>query len=95
MEFIHDQGEDRTTPFELAAASELKRHIEMALASLPLRYREVLLLVAVERLDPIDAAQILNINSDTLRQRLHRGRDMIARKLQLMGSIPSELREEY
>jgi RNA polymerase sigma factor (sigma-70 family) len=72
---------ERTSPFDLASASELERRLELALWALPLTYREVLLLVAVERLDPADAADVLGLRPDALRQRLARGRAMLADEL--------------
>jgi RNA polymerase sigma-70 factor (ECF subfamily) len=66
-----------TSPFELAAASELERRLEAALASLPVRYREVLLLVAMEGLTPQQAATVLRIAPEAVRQRLLRARGMI------------------
>lgn len=65
------------TPHELLAATEAQRRAEAALAALPLAYREVLLLVAVERLEPAEAAQVLELKPDALRQRLARARAMI------------------
>jgi RNA polymerase sigma factor (sigma-70 family) len=72
---------ERTSPFDLASASELERRLELALGALPLAYREVLLLVAVERLEPMDAAAVLGLRPDALRQRLARGRAMLADEL--------------
>jgi RNA polymerase sigma-70 factor (ECF subfamily) len=80
---------ERTSPFDLASASELERRLELALARLPTKYREVLLLVAVERLDPADAAGALGLRPDALRQRLARARGMIAKELERMERRPS------
>jgi RNA polymerase sigma-70 factor (ECF subfamily) len=84
-----------TSPFEDAAASEIERRIESALASLPATYREVLLLVGVEGLQPIDVAAICGVTPATLRQRLHRARDLLARRLdrraELTGTTASEV----
>jgi RNA polymerase sigma-70 factor (ECF subfamily) len=71
------------TPFEQASANEAERKAEAAIASLPLKYREVLLLVAVERLEPIEAAAVLGIKPEALRQRLVRARGMIAARMAL------------
>jgi len=71
----------RASPFETAAASELARRIEQALASMPATSREVLLLVGVAGLDHADAAEVCGITTDTLRQRLHRARAALARAL--------------
>ena len=75
---------ERTSPFDLASANELERRLELALGALPLGYREVLLLVVVERLDPADAAGVLGLRPEALRQRLSRGRAMLALALEAM-----------
>jgi RNA polymerase sigma-70 factor (ECF subfamily) len=72
---------DGDTPFDAAAANQLEVQLEAAIAALSPRYREVILLVAVERMSPAEAAQVLKLKPDTLRQRLLRARDMIARTL--------------
>ena len=72
---------DHVSPFDVAAASESERRLEGALAALPVKYREVLLLVAVERLEPAEAARVLGINAEALRQRLSRARAMLAERL--------------
>ena len=69
------------TPFEEAAASETHLALERALSALPESYREVLLLVAVERMDPGEAAQVIGISPEALRQRLSRARSMIKEAL--------------
>jgi RNA polymerase sigma-70 factor (ECF subfamily) len=48
--------------------------LERALAAVPLASREVLLLVGVEGLDREEAARVVGISYDALRQRLHRAR---------------------
>ena len=69
------------SPFELTASNETERRVETALASLPPTYREVLLLVGVEGLTPAEAARVCGVSKETLRQRLHRARTMLARRL--------------
>jgi RNA polymerase sigma-70 factor (ECF subfamily) len=69
------------SPLDLAAASELHRRLEAALASLPAIYREVLLLVAVDGLDHRDAAAVCGVTASTFRQRLKRARDLLTRRL--------------
>ncbi len=76
----------RTSPFEDAAASELERRIERALAALPVAAREVLLLVAVSGLDHSDAADVCGITPEALRQRLHRAREALAKALEQEGA---------
>jgi RNA polymerase sigma-70 factor (ECF subfamily) len=72
----------RSSPFELAAASELERRIERALAAMPAASREVLLLVGVAGLDHSDAADVCGVAPEALRQRLHRAREALSKALE-------------
>src|SRR4051794_34666845 len=74
-------GLNESSPFEQAVAGELEARLEAALASLPVGFREVLLLVGVEGLRPAEAALVCGITPDALRQRLKRARDMLAQRL--------------
>jgi RNA polymerase sigma-70 factor (ECF subfamily) len=69
------------SPFEEAAANELERRIERALARLPRHAREVLLLVSVAGLSHADAAEVCGVTPDALRQRLSRARTALAHAL--------------
>jgi RNA polymerase sigma-70 factor (ECF subfamily) len=69
-------------PLALAEAAQTNARLEGALAALPETYREVLLLVAVERLEPQQAAAVLGLRDDALRQRLSRARAMLADALE-------------
>jgi RNA polymerase sigma-70 factor (ECF subfamily) len=71
----------RSSPFEETAARELERRLEAALATMPLIYREVLLLVAVEGLRPSEAAAVCGISPEALRQRLSRGRALLEQRM--------------
>jgi RNA polymerase sigma-70 factor (ECF subfamily) len=73
---------ERSSPFEAAAASELQRRLERALAALPATSREVLLLVAVAGLDHSDAADVCGVTPEALRQRLRRAREMLSGALE-------------
>ena len=77
------------SPFAAAAASELERRVEAALARLPLADRELLLLTGVEGLSPAEAAQACGLPPVTLRARLHRARERLAAE---MGTSRAELR---
>jgi RNA polymerase sigma-70 factor, ECF subfamily len=79
-------AQPESSPFDLAAAAELERRLEAALAGLPLRYREVVLLVAVEGLTAQQAAEILRLTPEAVRQRLLRGRGMIEKQLAADGA---------
>jgi RNA polymerase sigma-70 factor (ECF subfamily) len=66
------------SPFEQAARSETERRLEAALARLPARDREVLLLVAGEDLSPAEAAAALGLSPEAVRKRLQRARERLA-----------------
>ena len=78
-------GSPQPSPFEMAAASELDRRVERALAALPARHREVLLLVAVEGFTPAEAAGVCGVTPEALRQRLSRARTCLAREMETSG----------
>lgn len=74
-------GAARSSPFEEASLNETGRRVEAALASLPCQYREVLLLVGVEGLRPLDAAAVCGVTPEALRQRLSRARALLAKRM--------------
>ena len=78
---VVERGAVAGAPFEEAAAAQTAERLEAALAALPPRYREVMLLVGVEGLEPHIAAQVLGLRPDAVRQRLLRARDMLKRSL--------------
>jgi RNA polymerase sigma factor (sigma-70 family) len=64
--------------------------LEAGILALPERYREVILLVGVEGFSTLQAAAILKIRPDTLRQRLSRARAMLGEQLARAGHpLPS------
>jgi len=74
-------GSPRPSPFEATAANEIDRRVESALTTLPVAYREALLLVAVEGLRPSEAAGMCGITPEAMRQRLSRARALLAARL--------------
>ncbi len=82
------------SPFDLAAAGELERRVEVALSTLSPQYREVVLLVGHEGLTPSEAAVVCGISSEALRQRLSRARAVLGERL---GETPAiaALRKGY
>ena len=74
-------GRPEPSPLEAVEASEAQRRVDTALASLPLAYREALLLVAIEGLRHVDAAEICGITPEAMRQRVSRARALFARRL--------------
>ena len=82
------------TPFEAAAASELQRRVEVALAGLPAIYREAILLVALEGLSPSEAAVICGATPVAMRQRLNRARKLLAARLEPSVSVAIPILKE-
>jgi RNA polymerase sigma-70 factor (ECF subfamily) len=76
-----DEPVEWISPFDLAMAGETQQNLEKALAALSPTLREAVLLVAVERFEQAEAAQMLSINSETLRQRLSRARTQLAQTM--------------
>lgn len=80
------------TPFELLEAGEAQRRVAGELATMPVIYREALVLVALEGLRPFEAAEICGVSSETMRQRLSRARSLLAERLSRQAR-PVALRE--
>jgi RNA polymerase sigma-70 factor (ECF subfamily) len=74
-------------PDARADASRAVQRLERALDSLPAASREVLLLVGVEGFDQEEAAAVLGIKYDALRQRLTRARAQLAERLAMMETL--------
>jgi RNA polymerase sigma factor (sigma-70 family) len=74
-----------TTPFasptEAMTQSQTQLAIERALLALPTAYREVAVLVGVEQVAIAEAATILGISNEAVRQRLSRARKLLADQL--------------
>jgi RNA polymerase sigma-70 factor (ECF subfamily) len=66
------------SPFDCASANESEVRLNAALAALPVKYREALLLVGVEGLRPAEAAAVCGISPEAFRQRLSRARALIS-----------------
>lgn len=71
----------RPSPFDVAAGDELEARVWKALASMPVAYREVLLLVGAEGLTPGEAAEVCGVKPEALRKRLSRARAMLSAAL--------------
>lgn len=70
------------TPHELAAATEAGRTVERALAEMPDALREVAVLVWIEKLEPVQAADVLGASPEAVRQRLLRARRFVSDALE-------------
>lgn len=76
------------SPLEHAMSNEFERRFDDALAAMPAKYREAVLLVGVEGLRPMDAAAVCGITAEAFRQRLSRARAMLSEFAELKEEIP-------
>ena len=82
------------SPFEVAVAGELGSRLEQALAGLPARHRDVLLLIAAGGLTPAEAATSCGVTPEAMRQRLSRARAALAEALEKPRPMPRPRLEE-
>ena len=71
----------RADPFQRMAAEEAGVEIRSALARLPLKYREVVILCDMHDRSYADVGTILGISTNAVRSRLHRGRQLLRLRL--------------
>jgi RNA polymerase sigma-70 factor (ECF subfamily) len=71
-------GTPRPSPFEATVANETGERIDAVLATLPAVHREALVLVAIEGLQPAEAAVVCGVSPEAMRQRLSRARALLA-----------------
>lgn len=71
-----------SSPMEAVSESRTQVAIERAISALPESYREVVVLVAIEQVSLAEAAQILGLSNEAIRQRLSRARRILAEQLQ-------------
>lgn len=68
-------------PEDEVLRSELRKVLDRAIGELPEIYRAVMLLRDVEELSTEETAQVLDVNTDTVKTRLHRARLAVRQKL--------------
>jgi RNA polymerase sigma-70 factor, ECF subfamily len=68
-------------PFQVMAIAETGAQMRRALAGLPVKYREVVILCDLHDLAYAESAAILGTSTSTVRSRLHRGRHLLRRRL--------------
>ena len=71
----------RELPEQRLLRAELNHELETAMQELPANYRSVVLLRDVEGLSTTEAADVLNLSEDVVKQRLHRGRLALRKRL--------------
>ena len=69
------------TPLDVVSRGELVAQVREAIQSLPLRYREAVVLCELQEMDYATAAAIMQCPIGTVRSRLHRAKAMLTAKL--------------
>jgi RNA polymerase sigma-70 factor (ECF subfamily) len=72
-------------PFELMANAETLGQMRRALAGLPVKFREVVILCDLHNLAYAETAAILRTSTSTVRSRLHRARRLLKERLSRLG----------
>jgi RNA polymerase sigma-70 factor, ECF subfamily len=70
------------TPEQQVSSFEMIGIVEEAIDRLPYDYRQVFMLRTIEALDTSETAEVLGLNEDAVRQRLHRAREMLQADIQ-------------
>ena len=73
---------------EMSNAEQIET-LRRAILTLPVRYREVVVLCDLQDLSYADAAIVLACSIGTVRSRLHRGRALLSAKMQVRESAPA------
>ncbi|WP_316572882.1 sigma-70 family RNA polymerase sigma factor [Neobacillus sp. YIM B06451] len=78
-EFFQEKSSRSTAETEAIAGLE-KQELAKAIMALPLKYREIIILYYYHDLSLPEISGLLNMNSNTVKTRLARGRDLIKRR---------------
>jgi RNA polymerase sigma-70 factor (ECF subfamily) len=71
----------RELPEQKLLRNELNRELQTAMQELPANYRSVVLLRDVDGLSSAEVAEVLDLSADVVKQRLHRGRLALRKRL--------------
>jgi RNA polymerase sigma-70 factor (ECF subfamily) len=80
-EIYHQHADHTNNPEEIFSRKEKSKNIERAILSLPLTYREVIILRHLQNLSYSEISSILKIPAGTVKIRLYRARQTIKNKM--------------
>ena len=72
---------DMNNPLAELTTAEMLDDLREAVLTLPLKYREAVVLCDLQEMDYVDAAAAMRCPVGTVRSRLHRGRELLLQKL--------------
>lgn len=76
-----DEAAGSEDPAATLSANDETRHLRRSIRALPARYREVVILCDLQEFDYAEAALVLTVPIGTVRSRLHRGRQLLIRRM--------------
>lgn len=86
---IAELAVDEGTPERELSRKEMAAHLEQALQSLPVYYREAFILKHIEGLSYEEMSEIVGVAGDTLKMRVYKARVELRRQLaKVMGKTP-------
>lgn len=80
-EFYHQPADSTNNPEQIVTRQEDVQEIQQAIYSLPLKYREVIVLRHLQDLSYIEISNILKLPSGTVKIRLYRAREQLRKIL--------------
>jgi RNA polymerase sigma-70 factor, ECF subfamily len=80
-------GTGMNNPLADLTAAEMLDDLRQAVLTLPLKYREAVVLCDLQEMDYVDAAAVLGCPVGTVRSRLHRARDLLLQKLKSGAAV--------
>lgn len=84
-EFFSKSKINNNTPESELLSLEKKKDLSIKVLALPIKYREVIILYYYEELSYSQIADLLDINIQTLKSRLHRGRLLLKKMIEVGG----------
>ncbi len=79
--FQSDLRPDMSDPLAELTTAEMLDDLRQAVLTLPLKYREAVVLCDLQEMEYVDAAAVMRCPVGTVRSRLHRGRELLLQKL--------------
>jgi len=78
---------DMSNPLAELTTAEMLDDLRQAVLTLPVKYREAVVLCDLQEMDYLDAAAVMRCPVGTVRSRLHRGRELLLQKLKPSDSV--------
>lgn len=86
-DFFSHNKISKTTPESELLELESKSELSQSVLDLPVKYREVIILFYYEEFSYQEITELIGISNQTIKSRLHRGRNLLKKKLEGGRSI--------